>query len=480
MHISWFVAAFSMGLICGVALCLVVSPNIFAGLPLFLLAGALFLISIIRRPRLLLVAACLSGILIGLARGNAVLDDFVRYEEYYGKEVVVQGTITEDVSYGKNGEQRLRINDVRIMGERLDGEVWVSLRSEAPVKRGDQVTITGKISEGFGNIQASVFRANIQQIVHPKPGDIGRQFRDWFAAGVDRAIPQPQASLGVGYLLGQKSALPETLEEQIRIAGLTHVVVASGYNLMILVVFARKLLVKISKYMATFAGSTMIVGFVLITGLSPSMSRAGLVAGLGLLAWYYGRRFHPLILLPLAAAVTLVIKPAYIWGDVGWFLSFAAFFGILVLAPLLHSYFWGVNAKSGPLGQLIIATFSAQLATLPIIMYVFGQYSLYALLANLLVLPVVPFSMLFTFLAGLAGLMAPAIATVIGAPATLLLKYCTFIIERIAQLPNAQGEVNLGGMWLAWSYGLMIILGVFLWRKTRHNFRLQENSSEVV
>lgn len=472
VHISWFVAALSAGIIVGTALCLVVASDGFAHTGWFVVAAALFGMAIIKRPRILIFLAIFAGILTGLTRGSLVEQQFAGYQPFYGKSVSLTGRVVEDASYGTRGDQRIRLGDAQIDNQQLSGEVWASLSVPGEVKRGDRVTLKGMVNEGFGNLQATMFRAELQEIVRPQPGDVGRVFRDWFTTGIARAIPEPQRNLGIGFLVGQKSALPETLEQQIRTVGLTHVVVASGYNLMILVVFARKYLSRASKYLAALAGSLMISGFILITGLSPSMSRAGLVAGIGLLAWYYGRRSHPLVLLSFAAAATLLVRPAYIWGDIGWFLSFAAFAGVIVLAPLLHSYFWGVERKASFIRDLVVATISAQIMTLPIIMFVFGQYSIYALPANLLVLPVVPFAMLFTFLAGVGGLIIPGLAGFFGVPATALLSYCTFVIEKIANLPSAQGEVSVSRYYLAGSYIFAVLLMIWLWRKTKHNFRL--------
>jgi hypothetical protein len=85
----------------------------------------------------------------------------------------------------------------------------------------------------------------------------------------------------------------------------------------------------------------MILSFMAITGWSASMTRAGLVAGLSLWAWYYGRKFHPVTLLAIAASVTATVYPPYAWGDIGWALSFAAFAGVMIIAPIVTSYFFG-------------------------------------------------------------------------------------------------------------------------------------------
>jgi competence protein ComEC len=479
VHISWLIAAASFGIIIGCALCAFISPASFADSAWLVVAVALFGVCCVRRLRILLMIALVAGIMTGLYRGSVTKQAFLAYKLYYGKNVVLQGKISEDASYGAHGDQRLRLGDIITNNQSLKGNVWISLEAPADIKRGDNVILKGLLNEGFGNLQATMFRAQVQQINRPHPGDVGRQFRDWFSSGIARAVPAPEVSLGEGYLTGQKNALPDTLQQQIRIAGLTHVVVASGYNLVILVIFARAIFRRVSKYLAALAGGSMIVGFMLITGLSPSMSRAGLVAGLGLLTWYYGRKVHPLVLLSFAAAVTLLLQPSYIWGDVGWYLSFSAFAGVIMLAPLLHHYFWGAAKRPGMLRELIVTTVSAQVMTLPIIVFTFGQYSLYGLLANILVLPVVPFAMLATFVAGLGGLLVPALAGVFGLPATVLLKYCIIVIEKIANLPGAQGDITFTIGPLVFCYSLIIAGVVWLWHQTKHNFRASVLNSQA-
>jgi competence protein ComEC len=264
--------------------------------------------------------------------------------------------------------------------------------------------------------------------------------------------------------------LPVDLSEALKLAGLTHVVVASGYNLTILVRLARRLFIRVSKYASALAAVIMIVVFMAIAGASPSMSRAGLIAGLSLAAWYYGRKFHPIILLSIAIAVTVLIDPSYAWGDLGWQLSFAAFAGVMILAPLAQRYFFG-DKKPGIIGQILGETISAQIVTAPIIIASFGQLSNVAIVSNLLVLPLVPLAMLFTFIAGVGSLLVPAIATFIALPATWLLGYSVSVTEYLASLPWVTSAVNFA--W--WGVGLcyLVIVGVciYMWRVTKYNLR---------
>lgn len=251
-------------------------------------------------------------------------------------------------------------------------------------------------------------------------------------------------------------------------------IVASGYNLTILVVFARRLFSKISKFMSAVMGGVMMGGFLLITGFSPSMSRAGLVAGMSLLAWYYGRKIHPVSLLLISASITLIIKPTYIWGDLGWYLSFLAFIGVLVLAPLINYFFWG-EQKPSILRELVITTLCAQIMTLPILVYSFGLFSAWSLLANILILPVVPLAMLAVFIAGLSGLILGFVSGILAIPANLILKYCIFVIDKIASFPSAVSEVSLNLQGMIIGYFLIFGLILMLKYKTKYSFLNNKN-----
>lgn len=438
----------------------------------WLLIAILLLVMVaMKRLRYFAFAVLIAGCLIGFWRGSMGYAALKDYQPYYGKIVLVKGTVSEDTSFGPKGDQRLRIAHVHINGTRLPGVVWVSTTSSVTIKRGDRVQISGVLAEGFGNIPASMFRAQLEKVQRPYPGDVGRRVRDWFGVGVERAVPGEDAQFALAYLVGQKLNMSDSLNEQLKTVGLIHAVVASGAHLTVLVGVVRRLFVRISKYLTALTSVGMITSFILITGFSPSMTRAGLVSIIGLAAWYYGRVLHPLVLLVIAAAITVLYNPAYIWGDVGWYLSFAAFSGVLILAPLLHHYYWGKDRKPGIIRETLTATVAAQILTLPIVIYAFGYYSVYALLANLLVVPLVPLTMLLTFISGVAGLLVPFAATWFGAPVNLILEYMKAVIGWLANLPGARSEMTFTIPMVVLSYVAIVAITIFLGRVTKHNFR---------
>ena len=469
IHISRHIAWVSISLLVGVAL----APgagDTFVGNEWLLIAASMFVTVAIRRNRYMILVSIVVGLTVGLWRGSVEQIGINDYREHYGHSVVVTGTVSEDTSYGVRGDQRMRLSNVAIGGKHLVGTIWVSSDSKLDIKRGDVIRLEGILDEGFGNIPASMFKAKLDSIERPNPGDIGRRARDWFGNGVYRSMPEPDADFALAYLVGQRLNLSDSLNDQLRTVGLIHAVVASGYHLTVLIGVIRVLFVRVSKYLTALFSVGVIGGFILITGFSASMTRAGLVSSLSLLAWYYGRVIHPLVLLPFAAALTVIYQPEYIWGDIGWYLSFAAFTGVILLAPLLHNYFWGKRRPS-VLREILVATCAAQLVTLPITIYVFGYYSVYALLANLLVVPLIPLTMLLTFISGVAGLIIPTFAQWFGYPVTFILKYMATVVHWIANLPGSRSEVVIGMTAVILGYVAIAIFTFYLWRATHHNFR---------
>jgi len=470
IHSSWIIAVTCFGITAGVILVQWLDYRLFAGWSWLLVSLLCLGICFWKRIGCMLVIGFAAGILIGLWRGSQVSGEIAVYDKLIGSTVTVRGSVREDIDSDASGAMLLRLNVMTINGHHVPGTVRVTVDSDAVIRRSDLVTVYGKLSDGFGTFNANMVRPKLVRVDRPVPGDIAVTVRDWFADAIRRIVPEPQASLGIGYLVGQRRSLPAELDDALRTASLTHIVVASGYNLTILVRLARRLLEKKSKYLATLAAACLIVSFMAITGLSPSMSRAGLVAGLSLAAWYYGRKFHPLVLLPIAAAVTLLINPSYGWNDLGWQLSFASFAGVMLIAPLAQAYFFG-NKEPGTVRQVLGETVAAQAATLPLVVHTFGTLSNVAIIANLLVLPFVPLAMLFIALGGFGSVAVPFVAPVIALPAIALLSYMIWIIQYVANLPWAQTSLAIGPETVLAYYLILIAASFWMWRSTKYNLR---------
>lgn len=293
--------------------------------------------------------------------------------------------------------------------------------------------------------------------------------RDWFSERVDSLIPEPENKLGKSYLLGMKSGLPDEFNEYLRVVGLTHIVVASGAHLSILVEIAKKLFGRLSRFAGLLFSGLFIVLFMAMVGWTPSIMRAGIMAILTLVTWYVGRKIAPLRMIIMVMAFTLLIRPAFLL-NIGWMLSFASYAGIMLLGPKLNKFFYG-DKKPGFIGSTIITTIAATLMTLPVTLYYFGAVSLISVVANLLILPTLSYAMGLTFLTGLlAGV--PIIDTIVSFAATKLLDYHIMVVEFFGEMKQFLVTIPTGQLWVFLFYILIVSPLLWLWwRKYRQNPR---------
>jgi competence protein ComEC len=153
-----------------------------------------------------------------------------------------------------------------------------------------------------------------------------------------------------------------------------------------------------------------------------------------------------------------------LWLDLGWWLSFLAFFGILIIAPQITARIYKEKPKF--IGATLIETTAAQLMALPLIMWVFGDVSLISIIANALILPLVPLAMLFTFIAGTAGTLLPHAAGWLAWPAQYILSFMTDLIAIMSQLPYALVSVDISRTTMLIIYAaILFIVGIAI----RHN-----------
>src|SRR5579884_3472805 len=185
------------------------------------------------------------------------------------------------------------------------------------------------------------------------------------------ALPEPLAPFAMGLLIGQRANLPAEVKQDLLMVGLTHIIAVSGYNLTIILQAGRRLLAGWSKRIATFLSLALIAVFLLLAGTSASIVRAAIVSVLSIVFAYYGRQLKPLNLLAMVAAITALAKPTYVWGDISWYLSFLAFFGVMVLAPLIQMRFPG-RWHSSLLASVALESICAEVMSLPYVLYIFG------------------------------------------------------------------------------------------------------------
>jgi competence protein ComEC len=221
----------------------------------------------------------------------------------------------------------------------------------------------------------------------------------------ESALPPLGASLLLGIVFGGKQGMGETFVEDLRSTGVMHVVAASGMN----VTFVAGALIGIlgtflRRKFALVAGIAGVIFYAYLAGFEASILRASIMAILGFGASLFGRQYWAAFSLFLTVFVLLFYSPILIY-DIGFWLSFLSTGGILFIQPVLG---WG---KRWYLADLA-TTLSAQIATLPVMLGVFGQYGVLSLVVNGLVLWMIPFLMTCGALGLFVGLLFPGLGKV--------------------------------------------------------------------
>ncbi|HUS26006.1 MAG TPA: ComEC/Rec2 family competence protein [Nevskiaceae bacterium] len=431
----------------------------------------LLALSLRRQNILTLVSLAAIMFCIGASRGALYAHKLAAYHNIYGQKVTLVGRATDDGVYGARYQLTFGLSDARIVTPhtaQLVGDIRVGGFGAPAIYRGDVVRVTGKLMPAQGNAQAQIGFGKLVVLEHHPSGV--DTLRRRFAAGLQSALPEPLASFGLGLLVGQRNTLPDATKQQLLMVGLTHIIAVSGYNLTIILRATRKALGNFSKFQATAACVALTGVFLLFTGNSPSIVRAAIVSMLSIAAWYYGRDIKPLVLLLVAASITALANPLYVWGNVSWYLSFLAFFGVLVLAPLVTKRLFGVR-EPRLLTAIVIESLCAEAMTLPYVLHVFGQMSFTALLANVLVVALVPLAMLLSLVAGLGGMLAPVVAGWLAWPARLLLTYMLDIATILSRVPHAFVQhVQFSFVSMLAAYSGVGFIAWVMWRKLKTKY----------
>lgn len=290
-------------------------------------------------------------------------------------------------------------------------------------------------------------------------------------AALGKGMPDREATLARGFVLGADEQVDEQTTDDFRRAGLSHLLAVSGQNVALLALLAMPVLAALGMplriRLVWLLG--LIALYVPLAGAGPSIQRAGIMGGLSVLATLAGRRASRLYALAIAAIVLLAWQPS-IAADVGWQLSFAAVLGILVFAAPLRVMLGdrlGARAWRRPLIDGAAMTIAATIATAPLIAFHFEAVSTLSLPANLLALPAVAPAMWLGMLAAAAGQVPGFPVEALGAVNALLLAYIAQVAAWCGRPSWAYPHLRLGAGGLIASYVAIAMTAILIARLAR-------------
>lgn len=249
------------------------------------------------------------------------------------------------------------------------------------------------------------------------------------------ALPPAEGSLLVGLVIGDDRAQPRGMRAAFREAGLSHLTAVSGQNIAFVLAVTAPLVTRLRPRARLAATIGVLAAFTLMTRAEPSVLRASAMAGLAAVVFAVGGRVGAGTTLAVSASVLLVADPFLAWS-VGFWLSVSATAGIVLLAPLIETF---LDSRRVP--KIVVAPLaasaSAQIATMPVIMFVFGMPSLWGLPANMLAVPVAGAVMLCGLpICIVAGLLGGTVASLITLPLLLGVRYVWWVATLCGALPG--------------------------------------------
>lgn len=260
-----------------------------------------------------------------------------------------------------------------------------------------------------------------------------------FLSVINQILPEPHAGLLSGMLFGAKSSLPKELYEQLIATGTIHIVALSGQNISILVGIISSLTLRFGRKISFWLTVLILLGFISIVNIEPSLIRAVIMGSMQLIAIYIGRQYWSLLSLLLAASGMLIINPSWI-DEPGFQLSFLATLGIILIGPKLTNVDKDLNWQREiwiEFKTSLQITLAAQLFTLPAIIWHFGRTSLVSPLSNVLISPVIAPIMILGLSASILGSISVYAARLIGGVLWVLLSFLLAVVEFTSKFPYA-------------------------------------------
>jgi competence protein ComEC len=268
------------------------------------------------------------------------------------------------------------------------------------------------------------------------------------AAALAAAIPEPEAGLAAGIVIGLRDKVDRDLAADFTTVGASHVVAISGWNIAIVGASIGAILGGLPRRKRSIATMLAIVAYVLFAGASASVVRAAAMAGVVIIARESGRAGRAAAALGWAALLLLLFDPKLV-SDAGFQLSALATAGILGWASSLTGWLTAVLPSRIPkwLTECLAVSLAAQAATLPVVLLSFGRLAIISPVLNLAVVPLVAPAMAASGVALLGGFAtiagAPGIvATLLGLPAWFLLSVIVGLVQAGAALPFASATLE--------------------------------------
>ena len=191
-------------------------------------------------------------------------------------------------------------------------------------------------------------------------------------------------------LLGDRSELPKDIQTAFKNSGTMHILAISGLNVGLVAAFFVYFFrfIGIRREISYAAIMIFLVFLMLLTGMSPSVTRAVVMCIVFLIGMLLGRVVDPYNTLAIAALFILIKNPKDIF-DVGFQLSFLAVLSMIYFTPRFMRLLKGsvnIYIKKYLLSPFVVSL-SASIGTFPFILYYFRMFVPISIISNIFIVP---------------------------------------------------------------------------------------------
>ncbi len=276
-----------------------------------------------------------------------------------------------------------------------------------------------------------------------------------FIKNAEILFPDPESSLLLGMVIGEKSSLPKSFNDALKNTATIHMIVVSGQNLTLLSGFILGLAPFWGRKKALIASILICAFYSVLTGFQIPVLRAFVMVLFVYGAQLFNRESDSRYILFLTAILMLIFEPNWLYS-ISFQLSFLATYGVVILSPKLETIF---SKLPDIIRTDLCVSVCAQLMTWPIIAANFNTVSVVGLISNLLVLWTVPFIMISGVIVLFISLVSLSIASILSIFPEILLTYFVDIVEIFNKNWSSIDIPRLSFIfWLGYYF---FILGVF-------------------
>lgn len=314
-------------------------------------------------------------------------------------------------------------------------------------KIGDEVNITGEFSlpdvarnQGGFNYRYTLNANSVYGIIKvqgytkisKKMSNIIYRAQNIINENLQKLFEQNEAGILNGILIGETNSISLKVTEDFKNSGITHLLAVSGSNVVMIIAISKVLFTKLfgKKHYHLFV-IIFIVLFILLSGSSPSVMRAGIMAILEIVANLLIKKSNSINNLFLSALIILLINPISLL-NIGFILSFLGTLGILFFSGNIEKCLKRF-LKSKIILENLSITLSAQIMLLPIMAYYFNTISVISLLTNMLVLPVASIMTVAGLVVFIISIVSFPFAKVVAVPISYLIKYIMVVANYCAK-----------------------------------------------